>query len=269
MAKKACQCKKAEECEECPEWIFTFADLVMLMMGFFVILWVLKPNPGKTGASDAQAQTADENWKITVGEIRKGFGWEPDPQSNDPIDKIVLQRAMGRKEGDENDRIRENPPGADHNPSSIRPGDQAVVGGRLAFDAGSAQLTPEARKILDEIAEKIRGHNAIVQVKGHTSLDDVPADATAEQKMNLSIRRATAAVDYLIADGISPDVLRVQGCSTFEPVRQRTFNSSALADNRRVEVEWTSQLVEERQDPANIPAVPTTEPIQKLAPAAP
>ena len=36
MAKaKACRCKK-EECEECPEWIFTFADLVMLMMGFFV-----------------------------------------------------------------------------------------------------------------------------------------------------------------------------------------------------------------------------------------
>ena len=52
---KACKCKKAE-CEECPEWIFTFADLVMLMMGFFVILWVLKPNPGKKG-SDNDSET--------------------------------------------------------------------------------------------------------------------------------------------------------------------------------------------------------------------
>ena len=45
-SKGACKCKKVE-CEECPEWIFTFADLVMLMMGFFVILWVLKPAPEK------------------------------------------------------------------------------------------------------------------------------------------------------------------------------------------------------------------------------
>ena len=35
MAKAHCKCKPAA-CEECPEWIFTFADLVMLMMGFFV-----------------------------------------------------------------------------------------------------------------------------------------------------------------------------------------------------------------------------------------
>ena len=41
------------ECEECPEWIFTFADLVMLMMGFFVILWVLKPPAGKSGDGES------------------------------------------------------------------------------------------------------------------------------------------------------------------------------------------------------------------------
>jgi len=52
MAEKACKCKKTE-CEECPEWIFTFADLVMLMMGFFVILWVLKPQPGKKGQAES------------------------------------------------------------------------------------------------------------------------------------------------------------------------------------------------------------------------
>ncbi len=55
---KNCHCKKSEECEECPEWIFTFADLVMLMMGFFVILWVLKPPAGKQGTSDAAAAKA-------------------------------------------------------------------------------------------------------------------------------------------------------------------------------------------------------------------
>ena len=56
---KSCKCKKGEECEECPEWIFTFADLVMLMMGFFVILFVLKPE-GKKGAT-SNTQAAREN----------------------------------------------------------------------------------------------------------------------------------------------------------------------------------------------------------------
>src|SRR5687767_14027449 len=35
------------EADESSGWIFTFADLAMVMMGFFVMLWVLKPGPGR------------------------------------------------------------------------------------------------------------------------------------------------------------------------------------------------------------------------------
>ena len=88
MAKSSCKCKKAHECEECPEWIFTFADLVMLMMGFFVILWVLKPPAGKQGASDAENAKIQGDWLGTVAAIRTEFGYKPDPHSNDPVDKL-------------------------------------------------------------------------------------------------------------------------------------------------------------------------------------
>ena len=70
MAKSSCRCKKAE-CEECPEWIFTFADLVMLMMGFFVILWVLKPNPDPKGADDSAAVVA------ATSKSPRGLPWAP------------------------------------------------------------------------------------------------------------------------------------------------------------------------------------------------
>ena len=83
---KGCHCKKAAECEECPEWIFTFADLVMLMMGFFVILWVLKPTPTKESAS----QGASEEWLTVVASVREAFGYLPDPHSNDPVDLHML-----------------------------------------------------------------------------------------------------------------------------------------------------------------------------------
>lgn len=190
MSKKSCVCKKHEECEECPEWIFTFADLVMLMMGFFVILWVLKPPAGKQGSSEAEAVKAQEQWIQTVGEIRKGFGYEPDPHSTDPVDKMLIQKARGTKDGAENEKPRETAVGINHDVTTVRPGTHSVVGGRLLFDGGSARLLPETMRILGEIAENIKGHYAIVLVKGHASLEDLPDGSTPAQKMDLSLRRA-------------------------------------------------------------------------------
>ena len=96
MAKPvACKCKKTE-CEECPEWIFTFADLVMLMMGFFVILWVLKPSPspkvgnGQPGGLPS-VEAVDPQWVNAVISIREAFGGTPKDGSTDQID--VAMRA--------------------------------------------------------------------------------------------------------------------------------------------------------------------------------
>ena len=72
-----CKCKEVE-CEECPEWIFTLADLIMCMMGLFVILWVLKPGPKDN------AGTLDGDWIKVVAAIREQFGYIPDPKSSDP-----------------------------------------------------------------------------------------------------------------------------------------------------------------------------------------
>src|SRR6185437_12735064 len=126
MAKNACKCKKPGECEECPEWIFTFADLVMLMMGFFVILWVLKPPAGKQGTTDAEQTEAAKQWIQTVGSIRQGFGYEPDPHSSDPVDKMMIQRARGTRNGAENTRPRETAVGTDKEMTSLRPGNHTV-----------------------------------------------------------------------------------------------------------------------------------------------
>ena len=57
---KPCKCDPHELCEECPEWIFTLADLIMCMMGLFVILWVLKPGQNqKAGEPGSEELTID------------------------------------------------------------------------------------------------------------------------------------------------------------------------------------------------------------------
>ena len=82
-----CKCKEVE-CEECPEWIFTLADLIMCMMGLFVILWVLKPGP------KSKTDTLDGDWIKVVAAIRDAFGYMPDPKSTDPVDVHMLLKKL-------------------------------------------------------------------------------------------------------------------------------------------------------------------------------
>jgi flagellar motor protein MotB len=249
MANKACRCKKAE-CEECPEWIFTFADLVMLMMGFFVILWVLKPNPKENAANPA----SNDDWIAVAASVREAFGYLPDPHSKDPVDLHMLLKKMhtinpvkGPTPGSRARVEEQGAHGTDPEVQTIREGKHATVGGRLLFDRGSAELTPETRKGLDQIAEKIKGHYNIVMVKGHAGGDDLGDGSTPQQSMELSLHRAQAAADYLTSKGVDPQVLRVQGCSTFEPVNERAYTPEAQSANRRVEIEVSATLVGERQ----------------------
>ncbi len=248
-AKKCSKCDPHEICEECPEWIFTLADLIMCMMGLFVILWVLKPGPDPNTRTMTDAETLR-----VIGSIREAFGYIPDPMSQDPVDVQLLLKKIEQMKmngpGEKGKTLRESngAEGTDPEVTSIRPGKQAAVGSRLLFERGGATLGRNALFMLDQIVLEIRGHRNVVMVKGHTSHDDFAENATPEQKMDLSLRRAQAVSDYLTSKGVSPDIIRVQGCSTFEPVLQRAYTPDAQSINRRVEVEASATLVEQLQD---------------------
>src|SRR5579859_2782085 len=192
---KNCGCKKSAECEECPEWIFTFADLVMLMMGFFVILWVLKPAPGKS----EENPKADDDWIAVVAAVREAFGYLPDPHSSDPVDLHMLLKKMhtinpvkGPRLGSKARVEQHSTDGTDPEVQTIREGKVSTIGSRMLFDRGSAELTPLTRTALDQAAGQIKGHYTIVYVRGHTAADDLPEDATIKQQFDLSMKRAQA-----------------------------------------------------------------------------
>lgn len=260
MSKAACKCKEVE-CEECPEWIFTLADLIMCMMGLFVILWVLKPSAKPERPEEARMLT--DNYNETLAEIRGGFGWEPDPRSKDPVDQAAIRRRLrnaGKGDGGKTTIKRQGAEGTDPEVTSVRLGKTATAGGRLLFAVNDATLTKEVKSELDQVVDEIRGHRNLTLVKGHAGADDLPEPATAQQKMDLSIRRAQAVADYLISKGVAPEVLRVQGCSTFEPVKERAYTPDARSMNRRVEVDATSTIVTEFQDPAHESSKPEATP---------
>ena len=99
----------------------------------------------------------------------------------------------------------------------------------IEFDLDSAALQEEARRHLDAFVEALQnpalsGHRFLVE--GHT-------DATGPDDYNLELsrRRATAVVDYLVGRGIDPDRLLARGLGETRP---RTSDPGDGA-NRRVE----------------------------------
>ncbi len=95
MPKTACKkCDPHEFCEECPEWIFTLADLIMCMMGLFVILWVLKPSPKDNPTSSPTAKEI----KVFAA-IREAFGYVPNTNSNDPIEHAHVDEEARSRAG--------------------------------------------------------------------------------------------------------------------------------------------------------------------------
>lgn len=101
----------------------------------------------------------------------------------------------------------------------------------LLFDFNSAAVKPAARQNLDNLARSLdRYEGTQLLIAGHT--DSVGTDAYNQQ---LSERRARAAADYLIAQGVRASRLRTTGMGEGEPVAANDTEAGRAA-NRRVEV---------------------------------
>jgi len=259
-------CDPHELCGECPEWIFTLADLLMCMMGLFVILWVLKPD----ASGDPEAMTMEEIRRQEVlRDIQVAFGASMEEQTEvelrleELLRKLEQIKRSGAGEKGNASAAPRGADGTDPEVTRIREGDFAGVGGRVNFAAGDTTLPEEQKRSLEQVADKIRGYRNIVLVKGHTSPDDLPEGASVEEHMTLSLERAQRTARFLVEAGVSPDILRVQGCGGFEPVRLRAYTEAERRLNRRVEVVATDQLVQSLSDmpslsPAPTPGAPAT-----------
>jgi outer membrane protein OmpA-like peptidoglycan-associated protein len=101
----------------------------------------------------------------------------------------------------------------------------------ILFDFDSAELKPESREALDDIADVLAFYEtAPVVVVGHT--DNV---GSREYNVDLSQRRARAVVDALSRRGIAADRLTFEGRAFDEPVASNDTDEGRQ-QNRRVEV---------------------------------
>ncbi len=126
-------------------------------------------------------------------------------------------------------------------------GDRFVFQSEVLFPSGSAELQPEGKQQLDQLADALSTIAKqmpadlpwILQVDGHT--DNRPISTPQfPSNWELSAARAISVVKYLASRGIASDRLAAAGFGEFEPIDPRN-DEIGWRRNRRIEVKVTSR----------------------------
>lgn len=196
-------------------WLVSYADMMTLLVGFFVILMsfstmdAAKFKEAQKSVSEKFGGELDQPYKELYEKIKA------------ELDKANLGDAVEIKEADN--------------------GVSISFSGTVFFDLGSADVKPEANQILQKLVPVIKaqaqGFNVLVE--GHT--DDVPISNGVTYRTNweLSSVRACRVLDFFESFGFAKTMLNAVGLADTRPKVPNknpdgTPNLANRAKNRRV-----------------------------------
>jgi len=234
-------------------WKVAYADFVTAMMAFFLLLWLITMvAPEKrarvasyfkhfalfqqagssmmAGSIEIVEEAGGEAPRVPK-EFEKGsaemrFGKEDLGSMSKEELMEALRREIEKKLADVKDQVM-----VDIFEGGVRI--QLVdKEGKPMFELGSAQPTPDARKILAVIAPNIRELENRISIEGHT--DSLTYSSSKYTNWELSTERASAVRKELERLGMDPDRLtRVAGYAATDPLIKE---APADPRNRRVSI---------------------------------
>ncbi len=141
-----------------------------------------------------------------------------------------------------------------------------VLGERIAFNVGEADLLADFQPTLKQIAEFISSQKEYnVAVAGHT--DDTPINnAQFPSNWELSAIRAVNVAKFMISSGVNPRRISTEGYSAYRPLQPNTTAHNKRA-NRRVEITLIKAHENEKSAEEKV-AVSTRDASIKFRPAA-
>ena len=215
------------------EWLNTYADMVTLLLTFFVLLFAC------SNLDETKLQYVFQEFKSRgryvnqhVAELdpsAEGSGGttddpsEPGGEGNMPqsFEELYVYLAEYVDSNNMSDSI------------SVEQGESHIkikFNSSILFDGDSSYLKPEGREVLDKMIPAIKAINFAISrntVSGHTSVG-----TSLVNDWNLSSLRAVSVVNYLESwNTLDSDKYRVMGCGPYEP--EDPDNPAA---NRRVEM---------------------------------
>ena len=217
---------KHEEHENHERWLVSYADFITLLFAFFVVMYsVSSVNEGKfrvVSQSIVEALNPMINMSASTIKISPEAVGGPTSTRAISIDmqifrkltdtlKIVSPEKSGKAVAGKSDQAGASSPRLPgESQAAVAQDERGVVvsiANAVAFEPGKAELLPEARATLIQVATALQGFPSQIRVEGHT--DNIPIH-TGEFPSNweLSSARAVTIVRFLAEGGhLPPDRL--------------------------------------------------------------
>lgn len=223
-------------------WVVTFADMMTLLLVFFILLYTLADFEDESYRELVESvQIIDgEGKQISVIDFATRRGRNPEPL-------LAVEDMLGMNPGNlplqtikpalvaEMESMIDSTDLADSVDLAYN-GDQInlQIDGRYLFESGRAQLKDRARFIFANLGQMFRDYaDYSIAIRGHT--DDRNIETTQfPSNWELSAVRATTVLRFFIEQGIDPERMTATGYADYLPL---VDNNSAdnRARNRRVE----------------------------------
>ncbi len=216
--------RKKQECKNVPGWLVSFSDLMSLLLTFFILLYSMSVLDIKKLMKFLWYFQGEKALQAT-----KTVAIIP------PINLIPKDIAKVVK-----DRISRLLPVHAYQIAVIEDYVMIRLFNDVTFDDTSLDLSLEAKKSLDEIANVLKSisskENVEISIEGHTGSEKLLKKIPGVKDIwDLSILRATKVAEYLISKGVDPKKLSAAGYGNTKPLY--TWNNPLLKRrNNRVEI---------------------------------
>jgi len=225
--------KKKQEPEFLPNtesWMGTFADLVSLMLTFFILL-VSMSTLDQTGLSDISSYFTKAVSVLNAGD-------KTEMQMTNPFE---LQRLVTPRElmlaMRQNSRVMLAHSTLEHKVNAIILKDRLILrmGDAVLFKPGQAKLNPEHTKALKRLSRMLAASPGHIRIEGHTDTSALPENSPWPDPWSLSLARAASVLHVLENGGVNPIRLSMAG---YGPSRPVSTNATPFGRkrNRRVDI---------------------------------
>jgi len=107
----------------------------------------------------------------------------------------------------------------------------------IYFNSGSARLSPNDQRIVQQVADAARRTGGLLRIIGHSSMAHAGHDAERAAMVNykMSLERADAVAKALLSDGIPGNQMQVMAEGAQNPIYAES-SATGVAGNRRTEI---------------------------------
>jgi len=230
----------SEEDDGSGDWILTYADMVTLLLCFFVLLFAMSSVKEETFEQLVKSLTrAIGKQNVPEAGTREGLMMQnlPAEKEIDAVDELggLVQKEIQEIETKVREFIMFNNLQGQVKVEKEELGILITLSDLVLFPTGKAKMTSVGLEIMEKLYEIIKQFpQYYIRIKGHT--DNVPiSTAKFESNWELSANRACEVVRFLIERGINPKMLSAEGYAKYHPVATND-NPEGRAKNRRVEI---------------------------------